>query len=740
MGNAALQVRDRLEGFLKPVDHATSEIELAVDGIRCAGCIATIEREMAALPGVVRARLNFTDRRLRVAFRSSEASPSQVIGRLSDLGFTAHPFSPVRKDDAADVEQRRLVRALGVAGFAAMNIMLLSVVVWAGHETGLDAVSRTFFHWVSALIALPTAAYSGRVFFDSAIGALKRGRINMDVPISLGIMLALGMSVVEALNHGEHAYFDGAVMLIFFLLIGRVLDQAMQSRTRAVAANLAALRAESVVKRFPDGGVREIAIDMAEPGDLIVVQPGMRIGLDGVVEQGSSDLDQSLVTGETAHHAVRPGDHVFAGTMNLSGLLSVRVLKPHTGTLLADVERLLAKATEARGDYVKLADRAAQLYAPFVHTAALLTFLGWLAWGLPWSEALVIAITVLIITCPCALGLAIPAVQVVAAGALFRVGVLTNAGDALERLAAVDAAVLDKTGTLTLPSTVIANLGDLPPDLVQRAARLALASRHPLAAPLAALAKDAEPHATARERPGEGVSACDHGKVLKLGSAAFCDAETEAAGLATAYPDASFVAFTDGDAKAVFAIRQPLRADAADAVASLRDLGLSLEIVSGDRSLPVEAAARQLGVARWQAGATPAGKVERLEALKAEGRQVLMIGDGINDAPALAAAHVSMAPISATHMAQAQADFLLLGQRLRPAAQAVVIARKARALMMQNLWFSVIYNIVAVPIAISGHATPLVAALAMSGSSLAVMLNALRARGDGGPKVGAQTP
>lgn len=732
MDSAVAISPDPLEGFLKPAGPATSEIELAVDGIHCAGCISTIEREIGLLPGVVQARLNFTDKRLRVAFRTADANPTALIGRLSDLGFSAHPFSPVRKNDGADQEQRRLLRALGVAGFAAMNIMLLSVVVWAGHETGLDTVSRDFFHGISALIALPTAAYSGRIFFDSAIAALKHGRANMDVPISLGIMLALGMSVAETLNHGEHAYFDGAVMLIFFLLIGRTLDQAMQRKTRAVAANLAALRAESVTRCLPDGSMRDLPVDMIQPGDEIIVQPGMRVGLDGVIERGSSDIDQSFVTGETAHQAVRAGDKVYAGTLNLSGLLRVRVLKPYSRTLLADVERLLAKATEARGDYVKLADRAARLYVPFVHAAALLTFLGWLATGLPWSQALVISITVLIITCPCALGLAIPAVQVVAAGALFRIGVLTNSGDALERLAAVDTVVLDKTGTLTLPANEIVNLGNLPPQLVQRAARLALASRHPLAVPIAALSENHIPYPTVREVPGEGIRACDHGQILKLGSVAFCDAQAEAAALTELYPDVSMVAFSAGDQRLVFAIRQPLRSDAAEAVASMKDIGIAVEILSGDRERPVAAAASELGIRKWAAGATPALKVSRLSELRAGGRHVLMIGDGINDAPALAAANVSMSPVSATHLAQAQADFLLLGQRLSPAAAAIRIAARAKRLMMQNLWFSVLYNLVAVPIAISGHATPLVAALAMSGSSLIVMLNALRAR-TGGP-------
>jgi Cu2+-exporting ATPase len=716
-----------LTAFMGAGADDTRTIELAVDGIHCAACMATIERAMTAYPGVRSARLNFTDKRLTLAFAAEEADPAGAIERLSDLGFTAYPFAPKRQEAAEDREQARLLRALGVAGFAAMNIMLLSVSVWSGHETGLDKTTRDFFHLVSALIALPTAAYSGRVFFDSALGALRARRVNMDVPISLGILLALGMSVVETLHGGEHAYFDGAVMLIFFLLIGRVLDAVMMRRTRAVATNLAALKAQSAMKRMPDGVVRDVPVEMVEPGDIILAAAGDRIALDGIVIEGLSEIDTSLVTGETAHVAVRAGEAVYAGTLNLSGLLAIRVLKPHTGTLLADVERLLAQATARRGAYTKLADRAARLYAPFVHTAALITFLGWMFAGLSWSQALVIAITVLIITCPCALGLAIPAVQVVASGALFRSRLLLHAGDAIERLAEVDTVVFDKTGTLTLPAATIANVEAMSPAILARAASLARASRHPLSKPIADAAAG-ETLRDVREVAGQGVEAEEGGRVLRLGSLAFCRAEHAAADLGECFPDASLVAFRDGDdAPVVFAIRQPLRAEAAQTIADLKRMGLRVELLSGDRATPVRQVAEALGITEWRAGATPADKVARLEALRAEGRKVLMVGDGLNDAAALAAADVSLSPVSASHLAQAAADMLMLGESLAPVADAIAISCRARRLMMQNLWMSVLYNLVAVPVAVMGYATPLVAALAMSGSSVLVTVNALRA-------------
>jgi len=548
----------------------------------------------------------------------------------------------------------------------------------------------------------------------------------MDVPITLGILLTLGMSVVETLSHGRDAYFDSAVTLIFLLLIGRYLDQAMRARTRAVAGNLAALKAEIAVKFVSDDDVREVPIAAISAGDLVLVRPGERVSVDGKVVSGRSEIDQSLITGETDYSSVSKDAMVYAGTLNVSGTLKIRVLNAAAGTLLDEVNRLLEKATAGKSQHVLLADRAARLYAPLVHATALLTFIGWMIAGLAWQQALLIAITVLIITCPCALGLAVPAVQVVAAGALFRRSVLLNQGSALERFAEIDTVVFDKTGTLTMPLPQLANADDIALSDLMLAGRLALSSRHPLSQAIVAASGATTPLA-AEEEPGLGVKAAFAGDTLFLGRPSYCDAEAEAELVAKHYPGASLMAFRTGDRVVVFAVQQALRPDAVDTVRRLKSSGLEIEILSGDREAAVAQTAAALGISKAKACLTPADKITRIEALKAKGRKVLMVGDGLNDAPALAAAHVSISPVTAVHLTQAAADATFLGARLAPVVAAFTISRRARRLMEQNLWLAVVYNAFAVPLAIAGYVTPLVAALAMSGSSVIVTLNALRA-------------
>jgi P-type Cu2+ transporter len=695
--------------------------------------MASIESAVMKLPGVISARVNFSSQRLGVNWREGVTSPDLIMAAVAALGFRAYPFAAKQAETKEADEEKRLLRFLGVAAFAAMNIMLLSVSVWSGNASDINPETRDFFHWLSALIALPAAAYAGQPFFESAVRALKARHVNMDVPITLGILLALGMSVVETLNHGEHAYFDSAVMLIFFLLVGRYLDQAMRRKTRAVAGNLAALKAETAVRFISDREVREVPIAAISAGDFVLVRPGERVSVDGEIVSGRSEIDQSLVTGETNYASVGEGATVYAGTLNVSGTLKIRVSRAASGTLLDEVNQLLEKATASKSQHLLLADRAARLYAPMVHTTALLTFLGWLLLGLAWQKALIIAITVLIITCPCALGLAVPAVQVVAAGALFRRSVLLNQGDALERFAQIDTVVFDKTGTLTMPSPQLANAADIDPCDLKLAGRLALCSRHPLSRAIVEASGATSP-LEATEEPGLGVRAISEGIALFLGKPGCCSAEAAAASVAARHPEASLMAFRNGERAVVFAIQQTLRPDAVETVQHLRALGLDIEILSGDRDSAVSDAADALGVATYASGLTPADKIRRIETLIAEGRKVLMVGDGLNDAPALAAAHVSISPVTAVHLTQTAADAVFLGSRLAPVLAAVTISRRARGLMVQNLWLAVIYNVVAVPLAIAGYVTPLVAALAMSGSSLIVTLNALRARsvrGDG---------
>ena len=715
-----------LSVYVRRPQEGVEAMDLVVDGVYCGACIVTIEKGLSREEGVRGARVNLASKRVTVEWEEGALEPPAIIEKLEALGYPAYPFAAETAGSPEFEAERRLLRCLGVAAFGAMNVMLLSVSLWAGAETDPNPATRDLFHWFSALVALPCAAYAGMPFFESAAKSLRARALNMDVPISLAIILALGMSVVQTLAHERHAYFDSAITLLMFLLAGRYLDQRMRRRTRDFAINLSAIRAERALKLDDDGDAKETPIAAIKPGDLVLVRAGERVAVDGTIEDGRSQIDQSLVTGETAPAEVGPGAPVYAGTLNLAGALRVRVESAASGTLLDEVNALLLKAVEQRSSYVALADRAARLYVPIVHLAALATFIGWFALGAGWQQATVIAVTVLIITCPCALGLAIPAVQVVAAGALFRRGLILNSGQALERLAEADAVVFDKTGTLTQPRPALANAADISPEDLALAGALALASKHPLAKAIAEAAGAKAPIA-AEESPGQGVAATYSGEPVKLGSVAWCKAEPEAALVAVSWPDASLIALKRGERVVVFAVRQALRPDAREAVADIAR-AREVEILSGDREVAVALVARELGVGRYEAALKPADKIARLKTLAAEGKRPLMVGDGLNDAPALAAAHVSISPVSAAHIAQAQADALFLGDRLAPVADALSLSAKARRLMLENLWFSAAYNLFAVPLAILGYVTPLIAAIAMSSSSVVVTLNALRAR------------
>ena len=715
--------------FVSREPDGSAHAEFAVEGVRCAACMSAIERGLEGFAGLSRARLNFSDRRLAVSWSpGAQADVAALLGRVEALGFKAQPLVPGAVSAVETEETKRLIRSLAVAGFASMNVMLLAISVWAGNAGDMIPENRDLFHWIQAVIALPAAAYAGRPFYEGALLGLRAGRVTMDFPITLGVVLTLVMSVVETLSGAAHAYFDGALMLLFFLLIGRTLDQAMRRRTRAFAENLAALRSERAGRVEADGSICEVPPADLACGARVLVRPGERVPVDGIVENGVSELDQSLVTGETAAVAVASGAKIYAGSLNGNGALTVRVTAAGGRTLLDEVEGLMRRALDARSRALMLADKATRFYVPAVHLAAAATMLAWLYGGTGWHAAILSAVAVLIVTCPCALGLAIPAVQVVASGALFREGVLLNDGSALERFAQIDTVVFDKTGTLTLPEPTLCG-GTYDPDMLMQAARLALSSRHPMAAALAAAVGDVQPFPGAQEAAGLGVRARVDGREFRLGSAQFCEATEEAASALAANPDASVICFRAGtDTPVAFPIRQALRPDAAQVVTALRLCGYRVVMLSGDRDAAVASVADQLGIEDWAAGLTPQAKIERIEALGRDGRHVLMVGDGLNDAPALAAAHASLSPVTAAHVSQAAADALFLGRRLEPVLVVLRIGRSARRLMLQNLWFSAAYNGVAVPLAAAGLLTPLIAALAMSGSSLVVTLNALRAR------------
>ncbi len=704
-------------------------LHLLVEGVRCGGCVAKIERALSGVEDVTHARVNLTNRRLLIRWTGPDERADALVAIVEQTGFPAVPYDPGRLDDEDAREDRRLLRAMAVAGFAAANIMLLSVSVWAGHAQGMSDLTRTLFHWFSALIALPTIAYSGRIFFAGAWGALRRGRTNMDVPISLAIVLASGMSLVETINHGDHAYFDSAVMLVFFLLVGRFLDHRARGRARAAAGRLLALRGEAVTVLSPRGTTVALPPEEVEPGMTILVAAGQRLAVDAVVEDGTSTVDTSLITGESLPAPAEPGTKVFAGTVNQTAALTCRVTAAGDDTLLSEIVRLMDVAEQRRARFVALADRLARAYAPVVHLLAALTFVGWVTLGgLAWQPALMIAIAVLIITCPCALGLAVPVVQVIASGRLMRQGILLKSATALERLVGIDTVVFDKTGTLTKGALTLVDTGADASALAEAAA-LAAASRHPLARALVAAAPPGPPAGAVREIAGAGLEHDTPVGPVRLGRRdwALEDGEAPNDDTAAAGPELWF--HRPDQPPVVFRFQDDPRPDAGAVVARLKAAGLDLHILSGDRPPAVAAAAAALGIDHWRAAMTPVEKVAAVEALAQSGRRVLMVGDGLNDAPALAAAHVSLSPTSAADIAQTAADAVFQGDRLAPVVETLDVAGRSDRLVRQNFVLALGYNLIAVPVAVAGFVTPLIAALAMSASSIVVVANALRLSG-----------
>ena len=691
------------------------QTEFAVPGVRCAGCISKLENGLALNPGIAAARVNFTAKRVSITHLPDMTLP-QLVKILGDIGFEAVPIAGDGVD-GTQRESRQMLQAMAVAGFAMMNIMLLSVSVWSGAQ----GFTRDLFHWISALIALPTVAYAGRPFFRSAWAALRKGRTNMDVPISIGVLITTALSLFETFTHGPHAYFDGVVMLLFFLLTGRWLDVVMRSRARDGVSALLKQTASGAMVLDKDGKTRWVEARALSIGMDMIVAAGERVAADGIIIRGNSSFDLSLLTGESAPQMAHEGDSIHAGTLNIDSPVTISVTATGPDTAIADIARLMEQAGQSKSLYVRVADRAARLYAPAVHTLAAASFLGWMLAGAGWHESLLVAVAVLIITCPCALGLAVPAAQIVVAGALMRAGILVKDGSALERLAEVDRAMFDKTGTLTLGRPEPVNLDDANGEQRSILLALARASRHPLSEAIRRTLEGAGTSAASltniREIAGSGVYAMAGTCEVSLGRPDFDMASAGmAAQLLVAGQPPFTVHFTD-----------QVRSAAAETITELAQLGIESAILSGDRASAVAPVARMLGLTA-QTGMLPEDKLDAIARQKRAGHHVLMVGDGLNDGPALAAGHASIAPASASDVGQNAADVVFLGDALTPVATAVRAARRTQQIVRQNFGLAIGYNVIAVPLAISGHVTPLIAAAAMSGSSLIVVANALRLR------------
>jgi Cu2+-exporting ATPase len=686
---------------------------LVVPGMHCAGCMAKVERTLGRIDGVASARVNLTARQVAVVHDNTVAVPD-LVASLAHIGFEAQPRLETTEPVSA---VRPLLAPLAVAAFACMNVMLLSVSVWAG----ADGTTRTLFHWLSAVIGVPAILFAGQPFFGSALRALRRFSTNMDVPISIGVILATALSLYETMTGGKDAWFDGTLMLLLFLLSGRALDAMMRDRARAGVDALLRQAPGGAMVVASDGATAWLAAADLVPDMVMRVAAGERLAADGTILRGTSRFDQSLLTGESAAIFGDVGDGVLAGTLNLENPVDVRVTASGEDTSLAEIARLMAVAGQVKSQYVRIADRASQLYAPAVHTLAAASFVGWLLAGAGVYHALVIAISVLIITCPCALGLAVPVAQVVAAGALMRRGVLVKDGSALERMAEVDHALIDKTGTLTFgrPVPDLASLDALDGTAAGVALALASHSRHPLSLALARALAARDVRAVdltgVAEIPGRGVAGHSGALAVSLGRPS--GAEGMATALSIPGEPVRIIRFADG-----------LRPDCAEAIARLAVMGIACAILSGDNAAAVADAARATGLAA-RADASPAEKQAAIADMQASGAKVLMVGDGLNDGPALAAANASMAPGTASDVGRQAADMVFTGESLLALPRAIAVSRATMRVVRQNFVMAIGYNVLAVPLAMAGLVTPLAAAVAMSTSSLLVIANSLRLAG-----------
>jgi Cu2+-exporting ATPase len=718
-----------------------AEIGLFLDGLHCVGCVNRVERELRGADGVIEACVDYVSHRALVRYQAGRTDPDSLVRRVAVLGYAATPYDPAALGAGERRNARSMLARLLVAAFLAGNVMLIAAALYIGSYQDLDAATRRGLRWLAIALSLPAATWCAAPFWRGALSGLARREISMDVPVVLGVAISFGASVVATLTDAEHVFMDSAAMIVFLILLGRTLERSARASAAGAVERLAALAPQRALRRRGDA-LETVELEQLEPGDLVVVPVGERVPADGVIVRGASELDESMLSGESLPVARAAGGEVQAGTRNLLAELELRVTARAREGSLARLGALLARAQAQRPAIQRQADRVARAFAPGVLCAAVVTALLHALAGRSALETALIAASVLIVACPCALGLATPVAIAAAIGRAARLGILIVRGDALERCALVDAVLLDKTGTLTEGRLALEGIDAAPgcsnAELLSAAASAEGASTHPLAAAIRTAAGERGIQAPESERratlAGCGVEAGDPESPLRVGTQrwlATCGVEIprQLAEVAAKHAaEGLSLAFVAKGTRALglLAFSDPLRPDARQAVAALRRLGLEVALASGDTEPAVALAAARADVGTARAQLTPAQKVAWLEALSAGGRRVLAAGDGINDAPALAAAQVGAAMASGSGVTLAAADLVIRSPRLSALADAVALSRATLRRIRENLGIALAYTALAVPLAAAGWLHPLPAALAMSLSSLVVTANAVR--------------
>ena len=703
-----------------------AETTLLMEGISCAACGWLIEKHLRTLPAVAEARLNLSNHRLHVRWADAQLPLSRVLAELRHIGYAAHPYQADRASEQLASENRLALRQLGVAGLLWFQAMMATMATWPEFNIDLSPELHTILRWVALFLTTPIVFYSCAPFFKGAMRDLRTRHLTMDVSVSLAIGSAYVAGIWTSITGVGELYFDAVGMFALFLLAGRYLERRARERTAAATAQLVNLLPASCLRLSADGQSERILLSELRVGDQVLVHPGAVLPADGKILDGQSSIDESLLTGEYLPQPRVPGDAVTAGTLNVEGALTVEVQALGQDTRLSAIVRLLDRAQAEKPRLAEIADRAAQWFLLLSLIAA--AAIGLLWWELDSSRAFWIVLAMLVATCPCALSLATPTALTAATGTLHKLGLLLTRGHVLEGLNQIDTVIFDKTGTLTegrLALRSIRPLGELGSDqCLGLAAALENRSEHPIArafgrAPLAA----EEVHST----PGLGLEGVVGEQRLRIGHPGFV---CELSGAAVpVMPDEAGQWLLLGDSHgplAWFVLDDRLRADAGALLLACKARGWRTLLLSGDSSPMVASVAAELGIDEARGGLRPDDKLQVLQQLHKQGRKVLMLGDGVNDVPVLAAADISVAMGSATDLAKTSADAVLLSNRLDALVQAFSLARRTRRVIIENLLWAGLYNGLMLPFAALGWITPVWAAVGMSISSLTVVLNALR--------------
>lgn len=717
---------EMLEAVSAPAGDGLRSCTMLVEGVRCAACGWLIERSLEQVPGVREIRVNPATARARLVWEPGVLPLSGALGVLSRLGYQPHPGSAGGADIALR-ERRGALRRLGVAGIGMMQVMMYAVALYVGAFQDMDPGLEALLRWVSLLVATPVVLYSGRPFFTGAWRDLRSGRPGMDVPVALAVGGAWVASVLHTFAGRGEVYFDSVTMFVFLLSLARFLEMNARHRAGDTQEALARLLPQAARRRAADGRWESVALRELRPGDVVSVRHGETLPADGRLPAGDARLDESMLTGESRPRLRRAGEPVLAGSINLGDPLELGVERTGSDTLVASIGRLLDRAQSERTPIAAAADRVARWFVIGVLGAAALT---WFAWNaLDPSRAFEITLAVLVVTCPCALSIATPAAITAATGFLARRGLLVTRAGAIERLARVGRVIFDKTGTLTLGQpriTTVEPLGDL--DVQQAlgiAAALEAVSEHPIARAFS-IAHPAGTATAVRVSPGLGIEGLVVGQRWRLGRPDWAAALCAAGAPVTAGGETAVCLAGEAGVVAIFRLSDPLRPGSSHALTCLRQLGLETEIASGDTADVVGPIAAAAGIDSWRAGMTPEDKLALLHERQAAGGPVAMVGDGVNDAPVLAGADVSVAMGRGSALAQTSADLVLLGESLQPLADGISHARRTLGIVRQNLAWAAVYNLTVLPLAAGGWITPWMAAIGMSASSLLVVLNALR--------------